>query len=251
MVLQNLAFNNLKNYFVYFNYSLYNTRFFIYLFIFFTFHFNIHSLIFFILSTSLSLSLLWTKINQIPTALPPIPTTSHHNPAIATTKYPLPNSLLDCLAKYTIASPDKNNPWCCPASNSKPPPPPTPPPPSPPPHCTLNPNLEPESSSSFRIQLFSGSLSMDFTPTSTTTTTTTMNGHYSFLSSFTKFNSTLTVGLLYLMSLPPLPHKNRSSPTLSEMMASELDIHPIPLSQIPQYQNAIEERRDALGGKRE
>jgi len=90
---------------------------------------------------------------------------------------------------------------------------------------------------------------MDFTPISTTITT--MNGHYSFLSSFTKFNSALIVGLLYLVSLPPLLDKTRSSLTLFEMMASELDIHPISLSQIPQYQNVIEEGRDASGRKRE
>ncbi|KAL4603786.1 hypothetical protein ACB092_10G148800 [Castanea dentata] len=151
--------------------------------------------------------------------------------ASATTTTEYPTRKLD---PPTIVSPDKNNPWCCPASNSRPPPPP--PPPSPPPHRTPNPNPESESSSSFRIRLSPGSLSpvMDFTPTSTTT----MNGHDSFPSSFTKFNSALTAGLLNPMSPPPPPDKTRSSPTLFEMMASEPDIHPRPLSQIPQYQNA-------------
>uniref|UniRef100_A0A2N9FVG9 BTB domain-containing protein n=1 Tax=Fagus sylvatica TaxID=28930 RepID=A0A2N9FVG9_FAGSY len=130
------------------------------------------------------------------------------------------------LGPPTIVSPDNNNPWCCPASNSKPPPPP--PPPSPPP----NPNPEPDLSSSFRIRLSPGSLSpvMDFTPT--------MIGHDSFPSSFTKFNSALTAGLLNPMSPPPPPDKIRSSPTLFEMMASEPDIHPRTQPQIPQYQNA-------------
>ncbi|KAK7819674.1 btb/poz domain-containing protein, partial [Quercus suber] len=68
--------------------------------------------------------------------------------ASATTATECPTRKLD---PPTIVSPDKNNPWCCPASNSRPPPPP--PPPSPPPHRTPNPNSEPESSSSFRIRL--------------------------------------------------------------------------------------------------
>ncbi|KAE8683886.1 BTB/POZ domain-containing protein [Hibiscus syriacus] len=49
------------------------------------------------------------------------------------------------------------------------------------------------------------------------------NGHS--LSSFNKFNSALTAGLLNPMSHPPPADKTRSSPTLSEMMASEPDIH--------------------------
>ncbi|KAL2902618.1 hypothetical protein RDABS01_027700, partial [Bienertia sinuspersici] len=46
-------------------------------------------------------------------------------------------------------------------------------------------------------------------------------------SSFTKFNSALTAGLLNPMSPPP---QTRSSPTLFEMMASEPDIQPVPRS---------------------
>ncbi|KFK38021.1 hypothetical protein AALP_AA3G059800 [Arabis alpina] len=61
--------------------------------------------------------------------------------------------------------------------------------------------------------------------------TTTANGYTSprdssFPSSFTKFNSALTAGLLNPMSPPPPPSlvdKTRSSPTLFEMMASEAD----------------------------
>ncbi|XP_010555851.1 PREDICTED: BTB/POZ domain-containing protein At1g63850 [Tarenaya hassleriana] len=65
---------------------------------------------------------------------------------------------------------------------------------------------------------------MDFTPA------TAANGYGSprephFPSSFTKFNSALTAGLLNPMSPPPPPllDKTRSSPTLFEMMASEPD----------------------------
>ncbi|AAF07368.1 BTB/POZ domain-containing protein [Arabidopsis thaliana] len=64
-----------------------------------------------------------------------------------------------------------------------------------------------------------------------TATTTAGNGYSSprdssFPSSFTKFNSALTAGLLNPMSPPPPPamhDKTRSSPTLFEMMASEAD----------------------------
>ncbi|PPD69197.1 hypothetical protein GOBAR_DD33924 [Gossypium barbadense] len=49
------------------------------------------------------------------------------------------------------------------------------------------------------------------------------NGHSP--SSFNKFNSALTAGLLNPMSPPPPADKIRSSPTLFEMMASEPDIH--------------------------
>ncbi|XP_027362584.1 BTB/POZ domain-containing protein At1g63850-like [Abrus precatorius] len=45
-------------------------------------------------------------------------------------------------------------------------------------------------------------------------------------SSFTKFNSALTAGLLNPMSPPPPIDKARSSPTLFEMMATEPDLHP-------------------------
>ncbi|KAI5328980.1 hypothetical protein L3X38_028377 [Prunus dulcis] len=77
------------------------------------------------------------------------------------------------------------------------------------------------SPSSFRIRFAPGSRSpvMDFSPALT-------NGHSgqndSFNSSFTRFNSMLTAGLLNPMSPPPQPDKTtRSSPTLFEMMANE------------------------------
>lgn len=141
----------------------------------------------------------------------------------------------------TIVSPD--NSWCCPASKHIPTPPP--PPPSPPAQprrsglssqnqesdpLPTNPSLASSPSSSFRIRFSPGSLSpvMDFTPT--TTTTMASNGysgnHDSFPSSFSKFNSVLTAGLLNPLSPPPPTEKTRSSPTLFEMMASEPDIHP-------------------------
>ncbi|KAL0408165.1 UNVERIFIED_CONTAM: BTB/POZ domain-containing protein [Sesamum radiatum] len=47
-----------------------------------------------------------------------------------------------------------------------------------------------------------------------------------FPSSFSKFNSALTAGLLNPMSPPPSVDKTRSSPTLFEMMANEPDCHP-------------------------
>ncbi|CAF2039640.1 hypothetical protein HID58_032892 [Brassica napus] len=70
---------------------------------------------------------------------------------------------------------------------------------------------------------------MDFS-TTTTTTSTAANGYSSprdssIPSSFTKFNSALTAGLLNPMSPPPPPpatlDKSRASPTLFEMMSSE------------------------------
>ncbi|KAF3564889.1 hypothetical protein DY000_02012509 [Brassica cretica] len=70
---------------------------------------------------------------------------------------------------------------------------------------------------------------MDFS-TTTTTTSTAANGYSSprdssIPSSFTKFNSALTAGLLNPMSSPPPPpamlDKSRASPTLFEMMSSE------------------------------
>ncbi|KAJ7952270.1 BTB/POZ domain containing protein [Quillaja saponaria] len=84
-----------------------------------------------------------------------------------------------------------------------------------------------DSPSTFKLRFSPGRFSpvMDFTHSSPTTTGSTGNGHSvqeSFPSSFSKFNSALTAGLL---SPPPLPDKTRSSPTLFEMMASEPDIH--------------------------
>ncbi|KAE8690185.1 BTB/POZ domain-containing protein [Hibiscus syriacus] len=72
--------------------------------------------------------------------------------------------------------------------------------------------------STFKIGYSLGSVSpvMDFT--------TISNGHSP--SSFTKFNSALTAGLLNPHSPPPPPDKTRSSPTLFEMMANEPDVHP-------------------------
>ncbi|TKY60652.1 BTB/POZ domain-containing protein [Spatholobus suberectus] len=91
----------------------------------------------------------------------------------------------------------------------------------------------PESPSTYRIRFSPGRFSpiMDFTHSSPTA-----NGHHSgqaqdsFPSSFSKFNSALTAGLLNPMSPPP--DKTRSSPTLFEMMASEPDVHHRP-TQIP------------------
>ncbi|CAK9141926.1 unnamed protein product [Ilex paraguariensis] len=61
------------------------------------------------------------------------------------------------------------------------------------------------------------------------TTTTVYGGatpHDFFSTSFSKFNSALTAGLLNPMSPPQSIDKTRSSTTLFEMMASELDVHP-------------------------
>ncbi|KAF5478216.1 hypothetical protein F2P56_004797 [Juglans regia] len=147
----------------------------------------------------------------------------------------------------TIQTPD-HNPWCYPASKpvpSPPPPPPSPPPQPSNPRRATNSKQDPINSSSFsssspsdspstfRIRFSPGSLSpvMDFTPT-------TMNDRDTFSSGFTKFNSVLTAGLLNPMSPPPPPDKViRSSPTLLEMMASELDLHHS-RTQIPP-QNAV------------
>ncbi|XP_018455673.1 BTB/POZ domain-containing protein At1g63850 [Raphanus sativus] len=73
---------------------------------------------------------------------------------------------------------------------------------------------------------------MDFSTTTTTITSTAANGYSSprdssIPSSFTKFNSALTAGLLNPMSPPPPPppatldKSSRASPTLFEMMSSE------------------------------
>ncbi|CAN4127329.1 unnamed protein product [Withania somnifera] len=52
------------------------------------------------------------------------------------------------------------------------------------------------------------------------------NTHEAFPSSFSKFNSALTAGLLNPMSPPPSMDKTRSSPTLFEMMANEPECIP-------------------------
>ncbi|KAL5552018.1 hypothetical protein UlMin_002194 [Ulmus minor] len=138
----------------------------------------------------------------------------------------------------TVVSPE--NSWCCPASKSIPTPPP--PPPSPPAQARprvpsnpsrdfdlipVNPSSPSPTSSPFRIRFSPGDRSpvMDFSPSSANG----YSGHHdSFPSSFSKFNSVLTAGLLNPMSPPPPTDKTRSSPTLFEMMASEPDVHPRP-----------------------
>ncbi|KAK3016215.1 hypothetical protein RJ639_006217 [Escallonia herrerae] len=128
----------------------------------------------------------------------------------------------------TVVSPDHHS-WCYPAA---PKPPPPPPPPSPPAPESISP-----ASSSLNIR-YSPNTSMDSLYSGAT--------HDTFPSSFSKFNSALTAGLLNPMSPPPLD-KTRSSPTLFEMMASEPDLaqprsvsanvvvsQPTPRSQIPQ-----------------
>ncbi|XP_061355315.1 BTB/POZ domain-containing protein At1g63850-like [Gastrolobium bilobum] len=93
---------------------------------------------------------------------------------------------------------------------------------------TRNPEPEPDpplpdSPSSYRIRFSPGRFSpiMDFTRSSPTATVNGYSGQDPFPSSFSKFNSALTAGLLNPMSPPP--DKTRSSPTLSEMMACEPD----------------------------
>ncbi|KAG8476510.1 hypothetical protein CXB51_033489 [Gossypium anomalum] len=117
----------------------------------------------------------------------------------------------------TIVSPDRS--WCCPASKALPTPPPSPPPLPPQARRVPDQGLT-DSLSGFRIRYSPGSVLpvMDFTGG-----TLLSNGHSP--SSFNKFNSALTAGLLNPMSPPPPADKIRSSPTLFEMMASEPDIH--------------------------
>ncbi|KAL3818034.1 hypothetical protein ACJIZ3_003939 [Penstemon smallii] len=92
-----------------------------------------------------------------------------------------------------------------------------------------------------------------FRETTITTTTSDLNTRSSpttmdsptqdnFPSSFTKFNSALTAGLLNPMSPPP----TRSSPTLFEMMANEPDCHPRPTTNgvVPQGQNVVVPTQD-------
>lgn len=150
----------------------------------------------------------------------------------------------------TVVSTD--NTWCFPASRPVPPPPPPPPsPPALPRQRVQTIAPAPSSSSSyqyqsrspcsspstFRIRFSPGSLSpvMDFTAAVVNGggSGNGSSGHHnhheatsSFPSSFSKFNSVLTAGLLNPMSPPPPTDKTRSSPTLFEMMASEPDVHP-------------------------
>ncbi|XP_009341340.2 BTB/POZ domain-containing protein At1g63850-like [Pyrus x bretschneideri] len=147
------------------------------------------------------------------------------------------------LGPPTIVSPD--NSWCCFASKDSKPISAQPRQAQP-----INPEHKPDpvqyypsgkspssSPSSFRIRFAPGSRSpvMDFSPALT-------NGHSgqndSFNSSFSRFNSMLTAGLLNPMSPPPpqSDKTNRSSPTLFEMMASEPEMAQ-PRAQI--HQNGV------------
>ncbi|XP_027341650.1 BTB/POZ domain-containing protein At1g63850-like [Abrus precatorius] len=104
--------------------------------------------------------------------------------------------------------------------------------------ATRNPEPEPDtalpdSPSTYKIRFSPGGFSpiMDFTHGSPIATVNGHSGHDPFPSSFSKFNSALTAGLLNPMSPPP--DKARSSPTLFEMMASEPDIQQRPTQMVP------------------
>ncbi|PIN03996.1 hypothetical protein CDL12_23470 [Handroanthus impetiginosus] len=117
-----------------------------------------------------------------------------------------------------VVSPD--NSWCCPATK--------PPPPQPVDAAATVSSLI---SSPTDLKIRQSPSAMDSYNTSVyggATPTPTANGapQETFPSSFSKFNSALTAGLLNPMSPPPLVDKTRSSPTLFEMMANEPDCHP-------------------------
>ncbi|KAG6606077.1 BTB/POZ domain-containing protein, partial [Cucurbita argyrosperma subsp. sororia] len=165
------------------------------------------------------------------------------------------------------------NSWCCPATKPSvtlsvlPTPPPPPPfPPSKSRRGVVSPTptngnrasdsvISPsDSPSTFRIRFSPGSFSpvMDFTTSSSANAAVAagFNGHSgsnhdSFPSSFSKFNSALTAGLLNPMSPPPSTDKTRSSPTLFEMMASEPDIHPR-TSQIPSHSAPVSVHKNQI-----
>ncbi|CAI8619479.1 unnamed protein product [Vicia faba] len=108
------------------------------------------------------------------------------------------------------------------------------------------PEPQPGSPSSYTVRF---SPIMDFTHSSSPIS----NGHSGqdpFPSSFTKFNSALTAGLLNPMSPPP--DKTRSSPTLFEMMVNEPDIHhrtttnQIPSSSLQKPQIVIQDRETLM-----
>ncbi|KAH6761048.1 BTB/POZ domain-containing protein [Perilla frutescens var. hirtella] len=103
----------------------------------------------------------------------------------------------------TIVSPD--NSWCCSAASSS-------------------------TSSPSDLKIRNSSSTMDAYNTSVhggATLTPAAVGQDSFASSFSKFNTALTAGLLNPMSPPPpMVDKTRSSPTLFEMMANEPDCLP-------------------------
>ncbi|KAF8379556.1 hypothetical protein HHK36_028996 [Tetracentron sinense] len=149
----------------------------------------------------------------------------------------------------TIVAPDSS--WCC--ASAKPVPSPSPPPPPSPPlqqHRTPTPKLSNPSQEIQPISLpvtvnsspspspspskFSPSVGSPIMDSSTTAATVGVgvgvgfNGggaFGSYPSSYSKFNSALNAGLLNPMSPPPPFDKTRSSPTLSEMMASEQYCH--------------------------
>ena len=171
------------------------------------------------------------------------------------------------VSQPTVVSTD--NTWCFPATKPAVPPPP-PPPPSPPTlprqrvqtvtTASYQPPSPCSSPSTFRIRFSPGSLSpvMDFTTAvngaSNGNGHGSFGGHHShnqhdatasFPSSFSKFNSVLTAGLLNPMSPPPPTDKTRSSPTLFEMMASEPDVHP--RTQIQSSNVALTSQRNPSG----
>ncbi|KAH0643243.1 hypothetical protein KY290_034838 [Solanum tuberosum] len=122
----------------------------------------------------------------------------------------------------TIVSPD--NSWCCPASKSpSPSPSPLPSPPQPISSCSSsisdNTKIRYSPTTFPRVMESIGTLygggGGGGTPIPNN------NTHEGFPSSFSKFNSALTAGLLNPMSPPPSMDKTRSSPTLFEMMANE------------------------------
>ncbi|KAL3498886.1 hypothetical protein ACH5RR_041618 [Cinchona calisaya] len=162
-------------------------------------------------------------------------TTTSAGAAAATSDQTSNNNQSRKLDTPTVVSPD--NSWCC-SSASKPHLAP-PSPPEPAPHLTAlaNPSpsqspLSPSTPSNLRVRYSPSTLPklMDSFTTTTTTTTTVLHGgaatNDTFPSSFSKFNSALTAGLLNPMSPPPAVDRTRSSPTLFEMMASEPDCHP-------------------------
>ncbi|CAN4077687.1 unnamed protein product [Withania somnifera] len=116
-----------------------------------------------------------------------------------------------------IVSPD--NSWCCPASKSSTA---LPPPPSPPPPTSDNSKIRYSLTTFPRVMESLGSHygGGGGTPIPNN------NTHEAFPSSFCKFNSALTAGLLNPMSPPPSMDKTRSSPTLFEMMANEPECIP-------------------------
>ncbi|KAL6501705.1 hypothetical protein OROGR_026838 [Orobanche gracilis] len=145
-----------------------------------------------------------------------------------------------------IVSPD--NSWCCPASK---------PPPPPPVSSTATSSLElssPTLSSPTDLKIRYSPSTMDSYQTSVyggaTASTAVGSGggcaQENFPSSFSKFNSALTAGLLNPMSPPPLVDKTRSSPTLFEMMANEPEC--LPRTTTP-VQNAVVPAQNSQSSK--